>query len=136
LSGTLEFNQHITVEESPLLNPQFDEKGRYFLRDYERRRICLYQDTWEVKTNKPERSWSVFHNFDKVEETLKKPDHIIKSTKNEDSKLYHKWYDQFNIREGITTTFGQYMVVIVVNDRKIQTIYTSLTLKKGERIGP
>lgn len=76
------------------------------------------------------------HNFEKVEETLKHPDCIIKSSQNEKSELYYKWYDKFNVREGITISLGQFMVVIVINNEKIQTIYTSVRVKEGERIGP
>ena len=132
-----EITQHVALQEAFLeLQPQFDNKGRYYLRDYKRHRICLYKKTWEIKTAKPEREWAVKYNFDKVEGTLKNPDFIIKSTKNEDSVLFYKWYDRYNIRDNITTDMGQYMVVVVVNFKKVQTIYTSINKKEGEQIWP
>lgn len=129
----LEIDAH---EDFSLLQPKFDGKSRCFLRDYNRRRVCLYTTTWETKTKKPERAWAVKFNFDKIIETLKQPDCVKKSKKNPESVLYYKKFGEFNIRREITVPLEQYMVVIVLNYRKVQTIYTTKRIKEGEDIWP
>ncbi|MFQ5869502.1 MAG: hypothetical protein ACE5JC_06345 [Candidatus Zixiibacteriota bacterium] len=117
------------ADPSKKVGPKFNKAGICYLRGSKGQRIILHKKTWDFKRNKPER-WHLIHNFDKIKETVRKPDFIKQSKKNPKSKLYNKRFDTIIIGNGITLTGpGHIFVVVILDDKFIQTIYTKL-LKK------
>jgi hypothetical protein len=59
------------------VNPIFDKNGLYIIEGFEGRKFELLQRTWENHILRDKSRWYFKEQFDKIIETLKRPDCVL-----------------------------------------------------------
>lgn len=119
------------------VNPIFDKNGLYIIEGFEGRKFELLQRTWENHILRDKSRWYFKEQFDKIIETLKRPDCILQSPHDEKYEKYVVCYvKKFNdLYIWNTVTAIAYVYVVVnLNNNNIRTVYDSPNLKKWKQI--
>jgi len=96
-----------------------------WFRDIHNQQILLTDERQEyIETDHPEMSGQI----DKIQETLSKPDIIVRSRTDPDVELFYRHYDF----TPVTEKYSCVVVKILVGDMFVITAYFTDTIKRGE----
>jgi hypothetical protein len=116
--------------------PKFDRNGLCHFTDYQGKRCYLAQETWRKKTQHQERR-HLKYNFEKIRLTVRSPDEVRRSTQRRDCRILYRNFLEWSIGRKLPGHWKAYVAVIIDDKRgRIQTIYTTLRMKKGEKLWP
>ena len=113
--------------------PKF-KNGICVITDYAKRNLELPKYTWNHIIQEKRRDY--FEPlFGKIVDTLRKPDVVKKSSKEENVVIYERRFDDFYITD---TFLARAYVNVIVNwkTRRIRTVYPSKKRKRGRIIWP
>jgi len=115
--------------------PIFSKNGLCKVKGFKGRIFELQKSTWEDHIIKDRPRWHLREQFDKVIETLKQPDYILRSPKEHHVVSYVKKYSNLYIWDTVTAIAYLYVLVNLKNNN-IRTIYDNPKLKRWECIWP
>jgi hypothetical protein len=95
----------------------------------------LRKNTWENHILKEKSRWHLKPQFDKVLETLIKPDYILRSPTEKNVASYAKKFEDFIIIGNVSVTAYLYVLVDQKSNR-IRTVYDNPKLKRWKQIWP
>jgi hypothetical protein len=113
--------------------PIYDKEGIFKIKGFRGRKFELKKGTWEGHILRDKTRWHLKGQFDKVIQTLKRPDYILRSPKEHNVASYVKKFDEYRIWGTITTKAYLY-VLVDFKSNKIRTVYDNPKLKNWERI--
>lgn len=105
------------------------------IRDYAKRNIKLPKTSWRHVVSDRGRIYFQRH-YDKIADTIKKPDQVRQSTQSKNVYLYEKKFDDFYITN---TVLGRFYVTVVIDIKLkiVKTFYIALRKRqKGKLIWP
>lgn len=115
--------------------PIFSKSGLCKIKGFHGRNFELQKITWEDHILKDKTRWHLKGQFDKVVETLKRPDYILRSPKEHYVASYVKKFNDLYIWDTVIATAYLY-VLVNLNNNNIRTVYDNPALKKWKRIWP
>jgi hypothetical protein len=116
-------------------NPIFNKESVCVIEGFEGRKFELSQKTWEMHILKDRARSHYKGQFNKIVETLEKPEYILQSPKEEYVAFYVKKFNDLYILNTVTAITYLY-ICVNVNNNNIRTIYDNPELKGWERIWP
>ena len=115
--------------------PIFTKDGFCKIKGFHGRTIELRKNTWEKHILKDRSRWHLKAQFDKVLETLRRPDYIFQSPAEKKVASYVRKFENFIILDTVSVTAYLYVLVDLKNNR-IRTVYNNPRLKRWKRIWP
>jgi hypothetical protein len=116
------------------IQPNF-KNGVCKIKGFKGRNFKLHQSTWKKHILKDRTRWYLKKHFDKIVETLKKPDSILQSPREGNVASFAKRFEGFYIWNKATVTTYLY-VLVNMEDNNIRTVYTNPKLKRWKRRWP
>ena len=110
--------------------PEFKD-GACVIVDYGKRALELSERAWNHIIGEKNRVYFE-HSFDKIEQTIKKPNEVRKSTGQKNVVIYERFFTDLYISDN--TVLGRTYVNVVVN-RKTKRILTAFPCLKKRRKG-
>lgn len=109
--------------------------GRDTTSAAKKRQFELTERTWNEHILADNSRTYLQNNFDKIIDTLKNPDYILRSPSEKNVGSFAKHYDDFCIFDKVTAKLYLY-VLVNLNNNRIRTIYTNPKLKGWKKIWP
>ena len=115
--------------------PIFSKGGLCKIKGFRGRTFELRENTWKKHILKDRSRWHLKSQFDKVLETLRRPDCILQSPGERNVASYVRKFENFIIWGTVSVTAYLYVLVNLKNN-KIRTVYDNPKLKRWKRIWP
>lgn len=109
--------------------------GRDTTNAGKKRQLELTERTWKEHILVDKGRAYLQNHFDKIIDTLKNPDYILRSPSDKNVGSFAKHYDDFCIFDSVTAELYLY-VLVNLNNNRIRTIYTNPKLKEWKKIWP